>query len=85
MRYNDTNINYIFLAESNNSSYFRRKQIEIIYEIRNDLNVYFDINENIFNKYKVNKTPAIININNSKINYIPFSKIIFNNKNVLRE
>jgi hypothetical protein len=79
LQHYNTNISYVFLAESSNSSYERRKQIEMINQIRNDLNIYFDINENIFNRYKVDKTPAIININNSKIKYFPsnmFSKTI---------
>ena len=72
LQHNDTNVSYIFLAECDNSSHSRRKQIEIINKIKNDLNVYFDINKNIFNKYKVDITPAMININNSEINYISF-------------
>jgi hypothetical protein len=72
----DKNINYIFVGNANNSSQARRKQIETINLIKKDLIIYFDVNEKIFNRYKVNTTPAIININASKINYISFDTFL---------
>jgi len=67
-------LDYIFVSSSDESSLNRRRQIETIRKIKKDAEIYFDIprRKNIFNRYKVDVTPAVIHIKNSKITFISF-------------
>jgi thioredoxin-related protein len=74
-------LDYIFVADADNSSLNRRRQIETIQQFKKDAKIYFDIpnSKNIFKHYKIDVAPAIIHIHNSKINYISFEYLAKNN------
>ena len=67
-------LDYIFVCSVDDSSLNRRRQIETIEQIKKDAKIYFDITgrKNIFSRYKVDVTPAVIHIKNSKITFISF-------------
>ena len=82
----DTNIKYVFLCRSDNSSLARRNTIETIDKIKTNQVVFFDIDDTIFGRYKIDITPAVINIKDSKVSYISFDsfrKQKFNYQKVL--